>query len=201
MTTSEIITIIVSSLALVVSGLTAYLTLLARFQGNVLPRHRAILAPIEGTPCLILECEFVNPGAKSGSIEDLLVNTYDDQGNRFVFTPFLTKEQFNVYDKYQINDFSIFSGISLGAKQRQKIFIVFRPSQTDFKANPGAMYLQTNISSNISHKKWSRSPVTFSLNLKAENIQEWASASGKYQQIPAMEIGQSRTAFLNKKRK
>jgi len=201
MTSAEIIPILISALALVVSGITAYLTLLARFQGHVLPRHRAVLTQIEGTPCLVLECEFVNDGAKPGAIEDLLVNTFDEQGNRVIFTPFLTKEQFNVFQNYQLNDFSIFSGISLGAKQRREIFLVFRPSQPDFKANPGIMYLRTNICTNMSHKKWNKSPVQFSLELKAENILEWLSPSGKPQQIPAMEIGQSRRAFLQKNRK
>jgi hypothetical protein len=201
MTLKEIAPIVISLLALIVSSLTAYLTLLARFQGYILPRHRAVLTQIKGIPCLVLECEFVNLGAKPGAIEDLLVNAFDEQGNRVIFTPFLTTDKFNVFQNYESNDFSIFSGISLGVKERREIFVVFRPSQTDFKPSEGIMYLQINMCVNISRKNWEKSQIKFSLDLKTENIQEWISPSGKPQQISAVEISQSRRAFLQKNQK
>jgi hypothetical protein len=45
MTTAEIVTVILASLSLVVSLITAYLTLLARFKGVVLPRRGGLSDP------------------------------------------------------------------------------------------------------------------------------------------------------------
>jgi len=201
MTTAEIISSVIALFALIVSAVTAYLTLFARFQGHVIPKHRAILTQINMTPCLVLECEFVNDGAKPGSIEDILVNLFDENGNRMVFTPFLIKEEFNVFQKYQIEDFVVFSGISLGAKHRRNVFVVFRPSQSDFKPEVGMVMLRINICTDILSKKWNESVSRFSLNLEKEIIKGWIDATGKSQQITAIEIGQSRREFLKKNQK
>ena len=198
MTTAEIITSIISLLALVVSGVTAYLTLIARFNASVLPRHRPFLTQIEGTPCLVLDCEFVNDGAKPDSIEVLLVEMFDEQGNSIVFSPYLVKDQFNVYQNYQISDFVTFSGISLGAKQRREIFLIFRPTRADFKPQAGVMSIRTNMCSNIQKDSWRKSPVKFSIDLKEENIQDWLNKAGKSQQVTALEVGKSRLNFLHR---
>ena len=134
MTTAEIVTSIISVLALVVSSLTAYLTLMARFRGLVLPKRRVVLAQIDRLPCLILECEFVNEGAKPGSIEDIVVRLgHSETGTQTLFVPFLVKDQYTIFGSYQASDFSVFSGVSLGSRQRKELFIVFRPKQPNFK--------------------------------------------------------------------
>jgi len=201
MTNAEIITSVLSVLALLVSGMTAYLTLISRFHASVLPRHRPILTQIDGTSCLVLDCEFVNEGAKSGSIEDLLLEMFDEQGNRVVFSPFLVKDQFNVFQLYQITDFAIFSGIALGAKQRDEVFIVFRPTQANFNPQAGVMTFRTNICTNIQKGKWSKSTVRISVDVSKENVQEWLSKTGKPQQVTAIEVGKNRRSFLDKQQR
>jgi hypothetical protein len=198
MTPAEIIIAVISILALIISGITAYLTLLTRFQGCIIGKYRAVLTQIEAIQCLVLECEFINDGAKPGVIEDVLVSMVDEQGNPAVFTPFLTKDQFNVFSSYQINDFTTFSGISLGAKQRREIFLVFRSnSQSAYKPEAGEILLRADLCANVARKKWRKSALKFSMELKDENIKEWISPTGKPQLITAIEVGQSRREFLH----
>jgi hypothetical protein len=197
MTTSEFITVIISILALIISGLTAYLTLLARFRGIVLPKRWAILAQIDRLPCLILDCEFVNEGAKPGSIEDIVVRvTHSDTGAQTLFVPSLVKEQYSIFGTYQGADFLTFSGISLGAKQRKELFIVFRPNQSNFEPSKGIILLQTSQCNNIDKRKYRRSPIKFSLELETDDANEWANPIGKPRQKSAVEIVQSRRAFI-----
>ena len=65
MDTGDIITAFISFVALSISGLTAYLTLLSRFKANISPKRRAILTQIDGNPCIILNLEFINDGSEA----------------------------------------------------------------------------------------------------------------------------------------
>jgi hypothetical protein len=197
MTLAEIITAVISTLALIISGITAYFTLLARFHGHIIPRHRVILTQFDALPCLVLECEFINDGAKPGTIEDVLVRMVDEQGNRAFFTPYGTRDLFSIFQNYQKEDLNLFSGMSLGARQRREIFVAFRPSQPDFRPMIGEALLRMNVCTDVSRKKWKESIIKFSLDLKEENVREWISPNGKSQQLTAVEVGQSRMEFLH----
>jgi len=200
MTPGEIASSVIAVLSLIVSGITAYLTLLARFKGLVLPRRRAVLTQVERVPCLILECEFVNDGAKPGLIKDILVKiSHLDTGSQYVFVPFLLREQFNVFQNYQTSDFAVFSGISLGAKQRRELFIVFRPNQQNFEPPNGTVIVRTSIRTNT-NSKWTESSTIISLKLEGDIPNRWASPNGSPQQIQALEIGQNRREYLERQK-
>src|SRR5690348_1564518 len=103
MTTGEIASSIIAILSLIISGVTAYLTLLARFKGKAASKRRVILTQIMGIPYLVLEYEFNNEGAKPGAVEDLMLTiTHPETGSEFSFAPHLVKQQFNIFDKYKI---------------------------------------------------------------------------------------------------
>jgi hypothetical protein len=200
MTNFEIATTVLSVIALVVSGVTCYLTILARFDGIVYTRKRAILNRVDESPCLVLECEFVNEGARPGAIEDILVEvTHEESGNRYVFIPFLTKDQFNVFQNYQISDFSIFSGVSLGAKQRRELFVVFKP-QSDFKSPIGTLNVSLGICTNISKDKWKKPTPEMSLSISDTLSKNWNDSGGSPAQVPAIEIKQSRQKYLKERK-
>ena len=201
MTTAEILSTSIAFLALMISSITAYFTLLARFQGNILPRRRVILTQIETIPYLGLECEFVNDGAKPGLIEDLSIDMMDETGKPTTFLPFYFKEIFNIADNYSIRDYIQFTGQSLSKLQRYKCFVFFRPSGSDFKPNPGITSITTNFCLSIEKNKWKRSIVGISMDLKEDNIKEWVSPNGKPQLIPSIEIRQNRQIFLGKSRR
>lgn len=199
MTTGELISSVIAVVSLIVSGLTAYLTLLARFKGTVLPKHRAILTQVEGVPCLVLRCEFVNDGAKPGTIEDVLVRMrHLETGTQVVFVPYLVRDQMNVLQNYQMSDFSVFSAVSLAARQRREFDVVFRPMQAKFEPPVGTVVIHTSVCADA--KTWVESSTTISLNLDEEKAKNWTSLTGASQQIQAVEISQSRRQYLERQK-
>jgi hypothetical protein len=200
MTTAEIISSAIAGLSLIVSVLTAYLTLLSRFKGTVLPKRRVVLTQVEGAPCLALECEFVNDGSKPGSIDDILVKMrHLETGLQLVLVPFLVRDQFNIFQRYQMSDFTTFSGISLGARQRRELFVIFKPIQAKFEPPNGKVVLHTSICANTG-SKYVESPTLISLNLEEDVVKRWASPDGSPQLIQAIEVSQSRREYLERQR-
>lgn len=199
MTTGESISSIIAILSLIISGVTAYLTLLSRFKAKVVPKRRVILTQIMSVPYLILECEFGNEGAKPGAIEDLMLTiSHPETGSEFSFAPHLTKQQFNIFEKYKVSEFGVFSAISLGAKERRELHIAFRPLLTQFSPPTGLVKVHTSVKID-GQTKWINSNSTFSLKLTEDIIEKWTSPTGEAQQIEAIEIGQSRQNLLEKK--
>jgi hypothetical protein len=196
MTAAEIASTIIATLSLVVSLITAYLTLLSRFKGMLLPQRRVILTQIDGMPCLVLDCEFINDGAKAGSIEDVLVKlTHIETGSQFTFAPFLVRDQFNIFQRYINTDFSPFSAILIPARSRREMYIVFRPMHAKFEPPSGKVVLRTSVRTGTG-MKWINSPSSISLGLDSDISTRWSSPDGSPQQIQAMEISQSRKEYL-----
>jgi len=199
MTTGETVSSILAVLSLIISGITAYLTLLSKFKARVVPKRRVILTQILNVPYFVLECEFSNIGAKSGAIEDLLLTvSHPETGSEFSFVPHLTKPQFNIFDKYNITDFGVFSAISLNAKERRELHIAFRPLLTQFSPPVGLVKVHTSVKID-GQTEWMNSTPTFSLRLTQNIIEKWVSPEGEAQQIESIEIGQSRQTLLEKK--
>ncbi|MBM3131331.1 MAG: hypothetical protein FJ009_22250 [Chloroflexi bacterium] len=201
MTTGEFVTSAIAALSLIVSLLTAYLTLMSGFRGTVLPKRRVALTQVDGVPCLVLQCEFVNDGARAGSIEDVLVKlTHLESGSQFVFVPNWIREQFSIFQNYQMADFTVFSGISLGARQRRELYVFFKPNQAKFDPPTGTITLRTSICGDNKWKKWSESSILISLNIDQDIAARWASPAGSPQLILAREIGRGRQEFVEHQR-
>jgi hypothetical protein len=198
MTTGEIISSAVAFLSLVVSGITAYLTLFTRFKVLVLPKRRVFLTQVAGVPYLVLECQFINEGVKYGSVEDILVEVvHNDTGSKFKFAPKLIRPQFNIYDRYQLSDFNTFSTVSLGSKDRKEAFIAFIPLLAEFSPpKNGTFTIYTSIKVEDSDE-FVFQPRIFSLKLNEEIVANWTSSTGEAQSIEAVEIGKNRQQHLS----
>ena len=96
MDAGDIAASVIAALSLVVSAYTAHQTFLAGFKGTVLPDRRAVLAQLDDTLSLILGCEFVNRGARAGSVEDLMLRiTAPASDSPFELVPRLVREELN----------------------------------------------------------------------------------------------------------
>lgn len=202
MTAAEITSSIIAIFSLIISAITAYLTLLTRFKGKVAPKRRVILTQMNDIPYVVLECEFSNAGAMHGSIEDLMLTVvHPETGSEFNFAPQLSKSHFNIFDKYNVSDFSVFSGVSLGTKERRELYIAFKPLLSHFFPPIGLVKLRTSIKIN-GQANWLNSSEPLSLLLNEDIIKKWSSPPpiGEPQQIEALEIGISRQYLLEKKR-
>lgn len=202
MTLAETISSIIAFIALIISGVTAYLTLFARFKGIFSPKRRVILTQINGVPYVVLECEFRNEGAKHGSIEDLMLKvTHPETGSEFNFAPQFIKLQFNIFDRYNITDFLIFSGVALGTKERREMYIAFRPLLPQFSPPVGLVKLHASAKVN-GQTNWLNSTEPISLRLSDDINKKWISLPpiGEAQQLEAIEIGISRQSLLEKKK-
>ena len=193
MTTAEIVTVILASLSLIVSLATAYLTLFARFKGVVLPRRRIFLVNRNSEYWLIFDCEFVNQGARPGLVEDIRVEMDNPEtGLPFIFNPHFVRDQFSIYQEFRVEDYYLFTGISLDAKQKKELFVVFKPDRPDFEPPNGVIGLHTNYRNDTRSSKWVKSHVRMTFNFDENVSRQWSSSLGRPQQISAVEIVQSR---------
>ena len=144
--------IVISFLALTVSGITAYRTLFARFKPEIYVRPRIFLSRVNKFPCLVASCEMSNQGARIGSIDDVILRVKYRQQNpaqttksisTYTFLPTLIGEKYNIFNGEQESDFEPFQSIALSANARLTRFIVFSPSNEDgFVPDSGEMELE-----------------------------------------------------------
>jgi len=200
MAIADIVSSVFAGLALLVSGLTAYLTLLSRFKAAVLPKRRAILLQIDNVPHLVLEYEFLNLGSKPGLIDDIILGIAPDTGSDIEYAPHLVCSPFSMFRKISISRFSAFSGISLGSKERRELYIAFKSNLQSFQFPPGKAAVRTSIRVGT-RKEWMTSPCIFSLELTKDILDKWTGYDYEPQQIEAIEIGESRRWYRLKRQK
>lgn len=142
MTVFELLSIFISLVAVIISGITAYETFFINFKTEVFLRPRVILNRIDGKLAIVLGCEFFNKGAQSGLIDDIVLTVKYKQKNprvieKYIFFPVLSRVDYNIYKIYQQIDFEPFQSISIPAKSRLVKYIVFNPSNENFSASVG----------------------------------------------------------------
>jgi hypothetical protein len=201
MTTSEIISSVIAILALIISGVTAYLTFFAKFKARILVKRRVILTKIKDVPCVVLECEFFNEGAKQCLIEDVILTIiHNETGTEYKFYPQYTRPQYNIFALYKMSDFSTFSGLSLKPKDRREVFIAFRPTlRESFSPQSGtfAIYVATDDGK----ATYKVSAPTFSIHLTEDGISKWVGDPAEARQLEAIEIGENRQQFFSNRKK
>ena len=138
MTTAEIVASLIAALSFVVSCVTAYKTLLARFSGKCGVSTRLILTHVDQTPSIGLACFFDNTGARPGVLDDLrLAVTHRQSGAKYLFFPQLMRNDYSIYASYELQDWFPFSGISLSAQERIERYVLFKPLYDRFIAAEG----------------------------------------------------------------
>jgi hypothetical protein len=199
MDTADIVSSSLAALSLVVSVVTAYLTLLARFKCVALPRRRAILTQIDGVMCLVLECEFANQGAKPGSIEDMVVSAkIQEVKEPLKLTPWLAAEQFDLQTCYRAADLAEFDDIPLGAHERKTLHVIFRAGADAFVAPVGKAGVRTSFCAAGKGQRWQQSPVSMTLVLDESMASCWGNGDSHAQLVTALEIQERRASRLRK---
>ncbi len=139
MTAEDILRNVIAGLALVVSLLTAYKTLFARFRGKVGASNRLILTQMDGMPSIGLACCFENAGAKPGILDDMRLRVkHSESGAIYYFFPQLIRDTYSIYATYREADWFPFSRLSLPSRERTEKFVLFKPLNNKFTAEAGS---------------------------------------------------------------
>jgi hypothetical protein len=190
------ISITIAGLSLVLSSLTAYLTLLRKAKAVVRARRRVILTQVEGVPCLVIDCTLYNPGTRGVYIEDLMLQLrHSGSGSKFSFGPILTRDTYSVFQDFRRQDFEPFKSISVDSQKGIERAVVFKPMFTKFTPSAGVFDIEL-LSSSDRQDGWDRASVCFSIELDQEDVEEWSSPIGTNRQIEAREIGAKRRKLL-----
>ena len=177
MTVLEVITIVLSLLAFIVSALTAYRTLFAKFQGFIYLKPRVILTRIDKMPAIVVGCELSNLGAKAGSIDDILLHVKYLQ-DIYSFFPLLSRDDYSIFETYQKSDFEPFQSVLVPANTRVSIYILFSPSNDSFSPLPGKFEL-TLYSRNSGASKWHKATGQASFPVDEEYAKIWKDPNGQ----------------------
>jgi|GEM_PF-1502277 len=187
MTWAEIISSLLSLSALVVSVITAYRTLLAKFKVNVFVKPRVVLNRFNKMPSLVVGCEISNRGAQSSSIDDIVLHVKYREHNShqgaksistYLFLPVLIRENYNIFATYQDIDFEPFQSISVPINTRLTKFIVFSPRNNNgFSPLEGEIELQL-FSRNSGEAKWHKASTELRVPIDADSATKWKDPNG-----------------------
>jgi hypothetical protein len=194
MAAKDLIPIVVSALSLIISAVTAYKTLFARFSGRVWPATRLVLTRIDGTPSLGLACFFENAGARPGFLDDMrLVVEHRETGATYKFFPLLMREDYNIFESYEGKDWFPFSGFSLAPGVRTERYLLFKPLHDEFRAQEGRF--QVSLQSRWYAKdEWKTLPVSLPFRLTEQVAQQWNDPEAPALQVASEDVQQRRYA-------
>jgi len=202
MTTGEIVSSVLAVLALIISGITAYLTFFSKFKAIFWVKRRVILTKIQDIPHVVLECEFFNEGAKQGSVEDIILTIiHNETGNEFKFLPQYARNQYNIFSEYKLSDFSNFSGISLKPKDRKELYIAFKPTLDKNFSPPHSGTFAIYIAASDGNTDYRMKASTFSIPITKEIVEQWVGSSAKALQVEAIELAKSRQRYFGNRQR
>jgi len=170
----KIITIFISFSALIVSICTAYFTLFSRFQVEIFLKPFIILTRCNGQLSIIISCEIMNKGAKSGIINDIVLLVQNKQSNTVNKTLLLPKyitKKYNLLKKTKAN-FEYFQSVAVSGKNHISRFIIFCPSEDPNFANGEFVFSLYNQSPNNGHK-WCEAKNQILLKIDQTTIDDW----------------------------
>ena len=183
MTTFQFLTVFISTLALILSAITAYKTFFAKFKVEVWLKPRIILTAYSGKPVIVIGCELSNGGTKTGSIDDIVLAIRYRQNSpriieRYTFFPILARDDYNIFKIYQESDFEQFSSISVLAKSRLVKYIIFSPSNDSFSPFKGTAEIKLFFRSS-GETRWKYSNNQATLEIKQEDVNTWSNPQGQ----------------------
>lgn len=201
MSTFQFISLILSVVALSISGFTAYATFLVDFRIEVLVRPRIILSRFNGQPVLVLGCDLINPTSKAGAVDDIiLLIKYRQNGNRginrYTFFPILYRDNFSISKRYNEEDLEVFQSISISPKSRTTKYIVFNSSTDNFSpvVGQGEIEVFFRYSRN---KKWHKNIEAVTLEIDKSVCEIWTDPQGKSYMIETVENYKHRDFLLD----
>jgi hypothetical protein len=215
---TDILSIFIALGALALSALTFYLTKLKQFRGYVIPTRRITLTWIEKRaesgastpstkpndlePGLLLECEFINQGARPGKIEDVLIQLqHAGSGDKMSFLAYLMGEFTGVLaeENQPLRDFST---LWIPPNSTLHTVIVFKPAR-ELNLSPGRYKLRLGYSGdNVQTKTssgrwltWAYSDVVFDFEISDDHIKAWK----RYQtvRLESVNLQENRKQFFD----
>jgi len=204
MTTIELISAFISFLALLVSVITAYRTLYARFRGEVFLKPRIAITHFNDAPSLVAGFEASNLGAKSGTIDDLvLIVQYRQKNpkgiNNLLFLPYLSREDYSVFEEYRETDFEPFQSIIIPGNSSATRYIVFSPLDASFSPSECELELQL-WSRSCNESKWKKAKGSATVVIDEDFANIWRTPESKRESI-WLESGENvrlREEFMDK---
>ena len=178
MTSFDVITIILSLLAISISAFTAYRTYFTRFRGDIYIEPRIILSHYDTQPTIIIGCEVLNQASRAGTIEDIVLtikhrHRETNNLNQYSFIPLLMRNDYNITHQYSRQDFSHFKSISVPQNSQLINYIVFQPTDSAFSPRVGDLEMQLHRR-NLGETEWSHAiPKSFTISLNEEFMQIW----------------------------
>jgi hypothetical protein len=183
MTVVEIIPIAISAISLVVSVITAYKTLFARFSGQVWLGNRIMLNRIDDVPSITLAFFFENSGAKLGILDDLrILVEHIDTDTTYKFFPLLVRDDYNIFSSYKREDWIAFGGIVLPPGSQTQKYVFFKPSNDQFQAQQGSFVISVQ-SRWYGKKKWNTLDASLRFELSEEDAKQWNDPKARALQV------------------
>lgn len=180
---------IISLLALLISILVAYKTLIARFNGRVWPVNALALTKIsieekDNIPCIGMACFMENRGARPGRLDRMRIKVHNKQyESDHTFYAYWIRNDYRIFSSYQDSDWFPFGGIALFPdKKVQQYYVVFKPVDANFQPVAGDYTISMQVRW-MSSNKYITIPPTIKLNLSQSDIQEWRSPTAQTKQI------------------
>lgn len=183
MTAMDIVPIIISGVALIVSVVTAYRTHFARFRGQLFVEPRVMFSHFDTQPTIIIGCEVINRTTASGTIEDLVLvvkhrHKSTNNVNRYSFVPLLMRNDYDILREYSRQDFSHFKSITVPQNSQLTRYIVFEPTDDTFSPKSGDFEMQLYCR-NLSEDDWTQTmPATFVVSLDDDLANRWSNKQG-----------------------
>jgi hypothetical protein len=177
MNTFQIVSIGISFLALMISLITAYNNFYTGFKCELFMQPRIILTQVSGMSAIVIACEIINSGRRSGSIDDIVLmikykQTATRSVDRYTFFPKLMKASYNIFETYTQKDFEPFQTISIGEKSRLEKYVIFTAANANFQPLVGdiAVKLFLRLSGD---RKWIGSKSQQDFSISAESLNLW----------------------------
>jgi hypothetical protein len=194
MITADIITNVIAGLALLISLITAYKTLLSRFSGRIRPASRFSLSHVNNLPSIALACSLENAGARPGVLDDLrLVVKHNESGDTSRFNAQLARKDYGDSGGGGDKGWFLFSAISLPSREQTDRYVQFAPQNERFTAQEGH-YEITVESMWYGSRRWEgASSLHFELSKK--NAEDWNTPTSQDILILSAELMRRRNLF------
>lgn len=191
---ADIVSNAIAILALIVSLVTAYKTLFARFNGNAWASNRFVLTKLDTIPSLGVACFCENLGARAGALDDLRLKVHHNETkSTFEFYPQLMRNDYSIYKSYKDADWFPFSRILLPPRQRMEKYVLFKPLNDQFTAQPGTYHvtLEARWDDGLGLEPsdgWNDSDPAQTFTVSDQSAGNWANEAGLVWQVHSNEL-------------
>jgi hypothetical protein len=192
----DLLTISISFVAFLISLYTLYKTVTKGFHVHVVPTKRLTLTTYSGIQYLLIPVEFINTGARTGVVDDLIVVVTDCQdGTKFIYVAAAAREKVDIFvEEGQPNQyFQDFDSVWLLGGESKQMYVLFNPKSGADKIKESLyafnfvytydnshdqIWLLVKIRGLINRGKpiWKKGDYNFRVEIKQSDIDAWNQA-------------------------